>query len=30
MTDAVKRFIEKNIDMIEDNNFDELFNIVYD
>lgn len=30
MTDAVKRFIEKNIDLIEDTNFDELFNIVYD
>ena len=30
MTYAVKRFIEKNIDLIEDNNFDELFNIVYD
>lgn len=30
MTDAVKRFIEKNIDLIEDNNFDELFNTAYD
>lgn len=30
MTDAVKRFIEKNIDLIEDNNFDELFNIAHD
>lgn len=30
MTYSVKRFIEKNIDLIEDNNFDELFNIVYD
>ena len=27
---AVKRFIEKNIELIEDHNFDELFNIVYD
>lgn len=30
MTDTVKKFIEKNIDLIEDNNFDELFNIAYD
>lgn len=29
MTDTVKKFIEKNIDLIEDNNFDELFKLVY-
>ena len=30
MNYAVKQLIEKHIDLIEDNNFDELFNIVYD